>query len=409
MSAGAPWKRIAYLINQYPKISHTFIRREMAALEAHGVEIVRFSVRPMRAHVIDPSDVAEADRTVALLAQPASTMMGAVLKRLATLRFWKTLRLALAMAMRSDRGVVTHLAYLVEACVLCDLTRTCDHRHAHFGTNAATVVRLAHHLDGMSWSFTIHGPEEFEHVASLSLPAKVTDARFTVVDCAFSRGQVLRWLPPERWRDVHIVRSMMSPAYRGSLPTPVPGTRRLVCIARLEVEKGLPVLIDALLQLPPDRRPADVIIVGDGSLRAMLEQRARDEGLTSLVRFVGWADETGLRDRILEADVVVMPSLAENLPVTVIDAFTLARPVIATWLAGIPELVQPGINGWLVPAGDEAALALAIADAMTLPATRLTEMGLAGRQRVMSLHDGQAQSAILARLFGAAGQDESRA
>src|SRR5262249_42051243 len=158
--------KVAYLVNQYPHVSHSFIRREVVALEALGVPVERFSVRPSPADLVDPADRAERDRTYVLLAAGPAGLLAAALGTAASrpVRWARALALAVRLGRRSQRGVVRHLAYLAEACLLMRRLRDCGagHLHAHFGTNPAAVALLTRVLGGPPYSFTVHGPEEFD-------------------------------------------------------------------------------------------------------------------------------------------------------------------------------------------------------------------------------------------------------
>ena len=116
----------------------------------------------------------------------------------------------------------------------------------------------------------------------------------------------------------------------------------------------------------------------------------------------GWQNEAGVRAALDAAQALVLPSFAEGLPVVAMEAMAAGRPVIGTYIAGTPELVLPGVNGWLVPAGDVPALAAAIRDLAATPAGRLETMGHAARQRVFERHDAGREAEKLAGLFAKA-------
>ena len=172
--------KVAYLVNQYPHVSHSFIRREVAALEALGVTVERFSVRPSSADLVDPADQAERGRTQVLLGAGALGLLGALLGAALRhpVRWLRALRRTVRLGRRSERGVLRHLVYLAEACLLVRWLRQCgsQHLHAHFGTNPAAVALLARLLGGPTYSFTVHGPEEFDRPDSLSLRYKIEGA-----------------------------------------------------------------------------------------------------------------------------------------------------------------------------------------------------------------------------------------
>jgi colanic acid/amylovoran biosynthesis glycosyltransferase len=160
--------RVAYLVNQYPAVSHSFIRREVAALEAQGFQIERFSVRPSPPGLEDPADQAEQSRTHVLLARGAGALVAAaaLVALTAPVAWLRTLGAAVRLGRRSERGVLRHIIYMAEACLLLRGIRRAGgvgHLHAHFGTNSAAVAMFTRMLGGPPYSFTVHGPEEFDH------------------------------------------------------------------------------------------------------------------------------------------------------------------------------------------------------------------------------------------------------
>src|SRR5215471_13455283 len=147
MKATSPARalKVAYLTNQYPAVSHTFIRREIAGLEASGVSVFRFSIRPPPTPLVDPADLAEQGKTEVVLAAGATALLRALVVAFAAapLAWLRTLRAALRLGGRSDRGRLRHLIYMVEACWLVRRLRALggiQHLHAHFGTNSAAIA-----------------------------------------------------------------------------------------------------------------------------------------------------------------------------------------------------------------------------------------------------------------------------
>ena len=164
---------IAYLINQYPKVSHTFIRREVLALERQGLEVHRWASRGWDADCPDPADQAEQQRTRYLLAGGAMAMALALLRVAAfkPRRFADAANLAWQCSKGADRPLWIHLAYLAQACIALQWAKEArvSHVHAHFGTNPAEVAMLLAELGGPPFSFTAHGPEEFDKPEALHL------------------------------------------------------------------------------------------------------------------------------------------------------------------------------------------------------------------------------------------------
>jgi glycosyltransferase involved in cell wall biosynthesis len=179
-------------------------------------------------------------------------------------------------------------------------------------------------------------------------------------------------------------------------------TRRLICVGRLCEQKGQLLLIEAARELAASDVEFELVLAGDGELRPEVEALALRYGLQDRVRVTGWISGDVVRKEILAARALVLPSFAEGLPVVLMEAMALRRPVISTYVAGIPELVKPGEHGWLVPAGDAAALTQAIRACLDAPAEQLARMGEAAHQCVLKQHDVRTKASQLAVLFGAA-------
>lgn len=400
-------KRLAYLVNQYPKVSHTFIRREIRALEALGLEVERVSVRDTRSEAKEEADKDEAARTTVLLETNlrGALALGAAALRVALhdpRRAAHALRVALSLGRRNERGALVHLAYLAEAARLTELAsdRGVEHVHAHFGTNSATVAMLAHELGGPTFSFTAHGPEEFDKPDAIALGDKIDQASFVVGVSSFGRSQLLRRTPARAWDKVMVVPCGVDDSFLSEAHLkPIPAARRLVCVGRLCEQKGQLLLLEAAARLAKDGVDFELVLVGDGELRAECEARIARDGLERRVRITGWATGERVRDELNAARAMVLPSFAEGLPVVIMEALALRRPVISTYVAGIPELVEPAVSGWLVPAGDVEHLAVAMRECLEASPELLEKLGAAGRARVLERHDAAHAAVLLADAF----------
>ena len=399
---------IAYVLNTYPQPSHSFIRREVRALERRGLAVHRMAMRRSDLALVDPGDREEAEKTDYVLDAGAVGLARALGRAFVAAPgpTWAALKLALKIGRASPLGRLRHLIYLAEA---ADVKARCDaagitHVHAHFGTNAAAVAMLTRALGGPHYSFTVHGPEEFDAPAALSLGEKIAHSAFVVGVSQFGRSQLCRWTPLADWDKVKVVHCGIEPAVfpEPAPPEPHDGVH-LVAIGRFVEQKGQKVLVEAMAALPEGAPPVTLALVGDGELRGDLETAIAAAGLGDRVRITGWLDEAGVRAEIARADALVMPSFAEGLPMVIMEAMAMARPIISTYIAGAPELVREGEHGWLVPAGDPAALAEAMVKlAETAPETRAA-MGLAGRARVIERHGIDGQAERLAGFIAAAG------
>jgi len=393
---------IAYLINQYPRVSHSFIRREIAALEQHGAVVHRFSIRPCLDELADARDRAEIPKTTVLLRGKVHVLVVALLVGVSRpLHFLCALREALRVSARSDRGLVAHLAYLAEACVLlAELRRRkVQHLHAHFGTNPATVALLCRALGGPEYSFTVHGPEEFDKAPLLALDRKISRAKFVVAISEFCRSQLLRLVPAAQFSKIQVVRCGLDVDLLNASRDPIPNVARLVCIGRLNEQKGHFVLMDAAARLAKEGKKFELVLVGGGELRAAVEQRIQELGIERHVRITGFVSQERVVEELRASKALVLPSLGEGLPVVIMEAYALGRPVLSTFIAGIPELVTPGHSGWLVPAGSVEALTAALSEVLSCPMETLERMAERGREAVRRYHDVRASAQRLAQLF----------
>lgn len=397
--------RIAYFINQYPKVSHSFIRREILALERQGVVIQRIALRGWDGELQDAEDLAERDKTQYVLQAGLKGLLKPLWQvlRAEPRRFAAALRLSLRLGLRGDRPLPYHLVYLAEACCVVQWLQAfgAEHVHAHFGTNSAEVVMLANALGGPPYSFTVHGPEEFDKPQFLHMGEKVRRSAFVAAVSSYGRSQLYRWVAHEHWAKVKVVHCGVEPAFHQVAPVPAPAAPRLVCVGRLCEQKGQLLLLKAAQQLAGQGIDFELVLAGDGEMRAQIETLIARYGLQAQVRITGWISSAQVRDEILAARALVLPSFAEGLPVVIMEAMALRRPVLTTFVAGIPELVRPGENGWLFPAGAVDELAGAMADCLAQPAEVLQRMGEAARQRVLERHDIDREAAKLAHHFKA--------
>lgn len=397
-------KAVAYLINQYPKVSHSFIRTEILALESQGIEVRRIAIRGWDAEIVDPLDSEERERTrYVLQGGPLPLMLAvaeAVLRR--PVRFLSALRSAWFLARGGERGFLYHLVYLAEACLIFKWLARDEavmHIHAHFGSNATTVANLVRSLGGPPYSFTVHGPEEFDKPLQWKLRRKIADAAFVVAITSFCRSQLFRWADTEDWVKIRVVHCALDPRMVASTLTPLHSRDTLVCVGRLCEQKGQLLLVEAVAALHARGVPVRLVLAGDGEMRASIEAAITALGLREFVTITGWVSAGEVQDLLDGARALVLPSFAEGLPVVIMEAMARSRPVISTYIAGIPELVRDRVDGLLVPAGDVGALAQAIEHVLAMDNVRLAEMGRAARERVLERHSDLTEGGKLARLL----------
>ena len=384
--------RVAYLINRYPAASHSFIRREIEALEGAGARIDRYSIRPVEpSQLPDPRDQAEQRRTTVLLQLGIGRLLASILR--AVVRWPKRsilgLKIAFAGTAWRPADILRRMAYFGEAAVLahCMVRDGVDHLHAHFGTNPATVARIAGRLSGIPFSFTVHGPDEFDAPLALDLRGKVADCAFCVAISSYGRSQMMRWSAYHHWLKIKVVRCGVDEAFLADKDQADIGEApRLCTVARLSGQKGVPLLLEAAAQLKAAGNEFHLTVVGDGELRAEVEALIRHHELSDCVTLAGLASSQEVVRHLKVARAMVLPSFAEGLPVVIMEALALRRPVIVSSIAGTPELVDAQC-GWLVPAGSVDELAEAMQEALKATPAQLLQKGEIGRARVARMHD----------------------
>lgn len=394
--------KLAYLTSQYPATSHTFISREVAAVRALGIELDTFSIRPpSEAELRDAALAAESKTTFTVLKQPLTRFASAHLKALVTRpgRYLSTLALATRHRAPGLKGFALGTAHFAESIVLADELRRrgVTALHNHFANSGATVGLLATRFLGVPWSFTMHGISETDYPAGLMLGRKIEAAQFVACVSWFGRAQAMRLVEPERWDKLQVVRCGLPmrdlPSATGS-----GGTTRFVCVGRLSPEKGQAGLLEAFARVASDHHDVELALVGDGPDLELLKRRANTLGIAAQVTFAGRLSEKDALDEIAHSDVLVLPSFMEGLPIVLMEAMAIGTPVIATRVAGIPELVEDGTNGLLFTPSDWGALAdcmRRLADDPRLRARLATE----GRKAVEQEFDIDRSAAAMRALF----------
>jgi colanic acid/amylovoran biosynthesis glycosyltransferase len=385
--------RIGYLASHFPAVSHTFVLREVDALRRQGVEVETFSIhRTAPADLLSDTDREAAATTYAVLPVRIADFVGAHVVALARrpAAYLRTLAVALRRASPGVRGRTWGLFHFAEAMPIWRAARRrrLRHLHAQFADAATDVAVLVTEYGGpgWTWSMAVHGPVEFYDVGLNRLADKVRHARFTVAISDFGRSQLMTISDEARWDGIHVVHCGIDPAAfapDGHAANRVP---HVVCVGRLVHLKGQALLIEALAELARRGVESRLTLVGDGPKRAELEALARRRGVSERVRFAGAVGQDAIRDHYRAADICCLPSLAEGLPVVLMEAMALEVPVISTRIMGIPELVEHDANGLLVTPGRLDELTEALERLIADPSLR-RRLGRAGREKVVAEFD----------------------
>lgn len=382
-----PHGRIAYLTGEYPKVSHTFIQREVAALRAHGADILTCTVRRANpADVVGADQKAEEAATFCILgaARAPHRLIGAHLSAL--LRTPKRWFSALGLAWRTRppgaKALLYQLFYFVEAGVLAAHLRKMQvvHLHNHFGNSSCSVAMLCSELSGIPFSFTEHGPAIFFEPMHWRIDEKIARARFVVSISHFCRSQLMLFSDQAHWDKISIVHCGVQPENYGRTPRENFG-KRVLFVGRLAAVKGVPLLLDAFASIAAKHPDAQLTIVGDGEDRDRLEAQARTLEVADAVDFVGYQPQDAVASFLEEADMLVLPSFAEGVPVVLMEAMASRIPVIASRVAGVPELVQDGVVGFVIPPGDVETLSERMDQLLSDP-DLCQRMGETGREIV---------------------------
>jgi glycosyltransferase involved in cell wall biosynthesis len=379
-----------------------------------GFEVERFSVRrPPTDQLVDDEVRVEAARTRYLLEprNAGALLAGVFMTALRSpSQMWEAARLAFGEGAKGVAARVRQVAYLLEAALLArELTsRGVDHLHEHSGSSSAWVALLASTLSRIPYSMTIHGMGLLEGRAA-ALGVKVERSAFTACVTEYGRSQCMIHTPVGAWPKLVVLRCGPRSDFLDAGPQPMGNEPRFVCVGRLSPEKGHMILLDALGELAAEGLDFEMLIIGDGELRPLLEDRISSDGLSGRVRIAGWLDSDSVRGHLCDARALVMPSLSEGLPVAIMEALSLGRPVISTRVGGIPELVEPGRMGWLVAPGSASALADALRDALRAPREALACMGRKGAEQVRRQHDARIEVGRLAELLRSAGCRQAKA
>jgi colanic acid/amylovoran biosynthesis glycosyltransferase len=405
---------VAYLVSQYPALSHTFVEREVAALRDLGVRVETFSVRPPDASApFPPMTRVEVARTRVIQGLPARRYLADAVRLL--LRSPRAslagLTLALRSGPRTGKGRIWQLFYLAEAArLLVMLEQAGLHRiHVHHANNAADIARLtvalgnAAHPRGPRWRWTLamHGPTEFLDAEGHDLPAKLRSAAAVACISDYARRTALALAPEADPARFGIVRmSAPAAAYRpaGDLRAARPaGPLSVLFVGRLVREKAPDALIEAVGLLRDRGVEIEAVLAGEGPLRPRLEELIERGGLQDVVRLAGPIGQDALPALYERADVFCLPSHAEGIPVVLMEAMLTELPVVTTAIAGIPELVGED-SGVLVEPGDAIALAAALQRLADRPEHRLA-LGRRGRAVVLERHAASGQAVALRELL----------
>ena len=405
---------IAYLTTGYPSPSHTFIQREIHELERQGIAIFPISINKVGANeLLSDLDRSDAKRTFTI--KQTSPLRAVVAAARLTLSSPKAVievfRLIVKLGVTDLKGLLWHLFQLVEAMLV---VRECERRgvthiHAHFGEVPATIAWFAAELGRrrsatsvQTWSVTVHGWREFTNENAAMLGHKMRSATFVAAISDFTRAQLMRIAGVAYSADHFTVVRCGLPmrdypfeprAVLCDVPT-------VLMTARLADEKGHLVLLEALAALRRAGTPMRAIFIGSGPVAELLADATNRLDLSDVVTWMGAQPPSVVHQQLQACDIFCLPSFAEGLPVVLMEAMAVGRPVVTTYISGIPELVENNVTGLVLPAGRSDLLADALLRLVNDGELR-AQLVKAGRTRVEAMHNIGPIAAQLGALFTA--------
>ncbi len=357
--------KIAYLVSEYPARSHTFIRREREALVARGLDIDILAIRRCPEEELrSDAERREWERTWSILPIGVLPLLGIVVTRFlrSPVRFFSTLSFALRNRLPGMGYGLWSLFYFIESLVVSRHLEKMDarHLHVHFAIASAHIGILCHRMTGIPWSLTLHGACDFEYPAGPLLGKKLQTAEFAVCVSKYGRSQAMRATGPEHWSKLELVRCGVE---RGQFIdvdalAEDKDSLELYAVGRLSAEKGQLVLLDAFAEVLQSLPEARLSFIGYGPDEALLKARSAELGIAGRITWLGPETESGVIEQLrANAQVLVVPSFMEGLPMVLMEAMANGVCVVAPRLAGIPELVDHGNNGLLYHPADASDMA----------------------------------------------------
>ncbi len=402
MTSDVSLQKLGYLVSTYPAISHTFILREIQHLRRDGWEIVSASVnQPDRSlQQMDVYEKKEAELTYGIKAHGVIGALKAVWWAFSIhgLRSMKMLRSSWNMGGTAKpwKG----LAYGVEALMVARwmAQQGVRHLHVHFGNAGATVGLLTKRLNGCHLSLTIHGPDEFDDVPGQHLALKMKEADAVICISQFARSQLMRISDSAHWHKMKVCRLGVDPAQFPLRTKAASEVVQMLCVGRLTPAKCQVLLVQACAQLRDAGLSFHLKMVGAGPDRSRIVDEVALLDLQSHITMTGALNQNEVKEAFAQADVFVLPSLAEGIPVVLMEAMCSGVPCVTTPVNGIPELIEHGVSGLLATPGDVASLTAQLQRMLSSSDLRKS-LAEAARDKVTSDFDLAKNVRLLGDLF----------
>lgn len=394
--------KIAYLLSEYPTLGHTYFLREVRELRALGWEIQTISVRKPadQEYELSPAEREERSSTWYILGGSPLEFLQAHLATFVTrpARYLHGLLAAWRFGRFHLRLTALATAYFIEAIYAGHRLRRAGISHVHCAF-ATTVALLLGRVFDVGLSMTIHGPADLVDPEGFRLAEKVRVSKFVSGISYFGKSQIMLYSSPEDWYKLEVTPlGIDSAGWRPAVFREAPAPFDLISVGRLEKVKGYPVLLGALASLVAQARNVRLTLVGDGPDRSDLEKQASQLGIADRVTFTGWKTQEELRKLYQNSDLFVLSSLAEGIPVVLMEAMASGVPCVAPRIAGIPELLRDHKEGILVTPSQADELVTAIAELMERPSLR-RQMAKLCRERIAEKYELRKNTLHLSEVF----------
>lgn len=382
--------KLLYLIGQYPAINHNYLLAEIRHLRRLGFDLRTASIsRPDRPlDKLSPVEREEMAQTYYLKSvsplNSAWLTLGEFLRH--PLRWLRGFFFALRLGGTSPKRAAYHLAYFSEAILVGRYMRRWGIVHV-YASFSATVALILTRIFPVTMSFGVHGFGELHNPLETHLSERIHGAAFVRSISRHGRGQLMLSCDRSEWRKLIYVplgidATEFTPGAHRALSSPP----NILCVGRLAPEKGQSLLLDAIAALSAAGFPLHLRLVGDGPDRKFLVRRAAELGIAACVEFTGWINQAQLIPLYAETDMFVLPSLAEGIPIVLMEAMAMQIPCVAPRITGIPELIEDCSEGMLYAVADIEDLTSKIRSLLELPEL-MQQMGKQARLRVMRDYD----------------------
>jgi len=398
---------IAYITQSFPALTITFIYREIFALGRQGFDIATYAIwQPIRERLSQESrHLVDDTHYVFPLSWPKFLFRHLYFLLAHPIKYTSTALFVLTRRGESPKNRVRTLFHFAEAVYLAKEMKTqgIKHIHAHFTINAASIALIISRLLDISFSFTAHSNLFTDR---LILREKTRQARFVVAIAEITRQYLIDLVSGENLGDkIHIVHCGLSPQeFVPPSVKPASDIPMILFVAQLAERKGAPVLVEACKLLTERGLTFRCVLAGDGPQRTLIEQLVQEYELQNVVQMTGAVFQEQLQEYLSQADVFALPCIVasngdmDGIPVSLMEAMAMEIPTVSTNVSGIPELIEDGQNGLLVPDRDPVALADAL-QRLLEDEKLCTRLGKNGRQKILREFDIDQNAALLAALF----------